>query len=39
VTSGPAPSPLEHYAVSADGSGNLTIDTGTVVGASTRLKV
>jgi cytochrome b6-f complex iron-sulfur subunit len=39
VTGGPAPSPLDHFAVSADGSGNLTIHTGTIVPASTRLKV
>jgi len=39
VTGGPAPSPLDHFAVTADGSGNLTIHTGTVVSASTRLKV
>jgi Rieske Fe-S protein len=39
VVSGPAPAALEHFAVSEDGSGNLTIHTGTVVGSATRLKV
>jgi len=39
VVSGPAPSPLDHFAVSADGSGNLTIHTGTVVDSGFRLKV
>jgi len=39
VLRGPAPSPLEHYAVSEDGSGNLTIHTATVVDPSTRLAV
>jgi cytochrome b6-f complex iron-sulfur subunit len=39
VLRGPAPSPLEHYAVAEDGSGNLTIDTATVVSPSTRLPV
>jgi len=39
VLSGPAPSPLEHYAVSEDGSGNLTIDTAAVVSPSKRLAV
>ena len=39
VTGGPAPAPLEHYAVTADASGNLTIHTGSVVDAGTRLSV
>jgi cytochrome b6-f complex iron-sulfur subunit len=39
VLSGPAPSPLEHYAVAEDPSGNLTIDTAAVVSPSTRLPV
>jgi cytochrome b6-f complex iron-sulfur subunit len=39
VIAGPAPAPLDHYAVTADGSGNLTIHTGTVVDSATRLQV
>lgn len=39
VVSGPAPSPLDHFAVTADGSGNLTIHGGQVVDASQRLAV
>jgi len=39
VLRGPASAALDHFAVSADPSGNLTIETGTVVDASTRLKV
>lgn len=39
VTGGPAPSALQHFAVSEDASGNLTIHGGTDVDASTRLKV
>jgi Rieske Fe-S protein len=39
VSSGPAPAALEHYVVSVDGSGNLTIHTGEVVDSAARLKV
>ncbi|HEX8791119.1 MAG TPA: Rieske (2Fe-2S) protein [Polyangiaceae bacterium] len=39
VVSGPAPSPLEHFAVSADQAGNLTIHGGQVVDAGQRLAV
>lgn len=39
VQNGPASSPLQHFAVSADGVGNLTIHGGTDVSSSTRLKV
>lgn len=37
VIVGPAESPLQHYEVTADGSGNLTIDGNVPVPASTRL--
>lgn len=39
VIIGPAQSPLQHYQVSVDGSGNLTIDGNVPVPASTRLAV
>jgi Rieske Fe-S protein len=39
VLGGPAPAALEHYAVSVDGSGSLTIHTGAVVDAAARLRV
>ena len=39
VVSGPAPAPLDHFAVTVDGSGNLTIHGGQVVDAGTRLAV
>jgi cytochrome b6-f complex iron-sulfur subunit len=39
VTGGPAPRALEHYAVSADDAGNLTIHVASVVDAATRLPV
>lgn len=39
VTTGPASSPLQHFAVSVDASGNLTIHGSTDVDAATRLKV
>lgn len=39
VVSGPAPSPLDHFAVTADASGNLTIHGGQVVDAAQRLPV
>jgi Rieske Fe-S protein len=39
VVSGPARLPLDHFEVSADGSGNLTIHGGQVVDASQRLAV
>ena len=39
VLRGPASSPLAHFAVSADASGNLTVHTGTDVDPSTRLVV
>jgi len=39
VIVGPAQSPLQHYAVTADASGNLTIDGNTPVSAATRLAV
>jgi cytochrome b6-f complex iron-sulfur subunit len=39
VIVGPAQSPLQHYKVSADASGNLTIDGNTPVSAATRLAV
>ncbi len=32
----PAPSPLDHYKLIIDGAGNLSVDTGTVVPATTR---
>jgi cytochrome b6-f complex iron-sulfur subunit len=37
VVRGPAPSPLAHFAVSADAMGNLTVHTGTEVDPSSRL--
>ncbi len=39
VVNGPASEPLQHFAVSADSSGNLTIHGGQDVDAGTRLKV
>ena len=39
VTLGPAQSPLQHFQVTADASGNLTIDGNVPVSASTRLAV
>lgn len=39
VVSGPAPSPLEHFAVSVDQAGELTIHGGQVVDAGQRLAV
>ncbi len=39
VLNGPASTSLQHFAVSADSAGNLTIHGGTDVGSSTRLKV
>lgn len=39
VQSGPAHASLQHFAVSADSAGNLTIHGGTSVSSSTRLKV
>ena len=39
VIVGPAQSPLQHYSVTADASGNLTIDGNTPVPASTRLAI
>jgi Rieske Fe-S protein len=39
VVSGPAPSALDHFAVSVEGSGNLTIHGGQVVDAGQRLAV
>jgi cytochrome b6-f complex iron-sulfur subunit len=39
VVSGPAPSPLDHFAVTVDSSGNLTIHGGQVVDAGQRLAV
>jgi Rieske Fe-S protein len=39
VTGGPAPSPLAHFQVSADAQGNLTVHTGAIVDAGTRLQV
>jgi Rieske Fe-S protein len=39
VQSGPAPTGLEHYEVSVDVSGNLTIHTGRVVDSGARLKI
>lgn len=39
VVGGPAPSPLAHFAVSADAAGNLTIHTDIEVGPTTRLMV
>ena len=37
VVRGPAPSPLAHFAVSADAAGNLTVNTDAEVDPSTRL--
>ncbi len=39
VVRGPAGSPLQHFAVTADSAGNLTIHGGQEVGADVRLKV
>ena len=39
VLSGPASSPLQHYQVTADAQGNLTIDGNVPVPATTRLAV
>jgi cytochrome b6-f complex iron-sulfur subunit len=39
VQSGPAVQPLDHFAVTVDGSGNLTIHGGEIVTASQRLAV
>ena len=39
VINGPATEPLQHFAVTADAAGALTIHTGAAVDASTRLKV
>jgi Rieske Fe-S protein len=39
VRGGPAPAPLDHFAVTVDGSGNLTIHGGEVVAQSQRLTV
>jgi cytochrome b6-f complex iron-sulfur subunit len=39
VTKGPANSPLEHFAVSVDTSGNITVHGGSVVDASVRTAV
>jgi cytochrome b6-f complex iron-sulfur subunit len=39
VVGGPAPSPLAHFAVSADAAGDLTAHTGVEVGPTTRLMV
>jgi cytochrome b6-f complex iron-sulfur subunit len=39
VVRGPASSPLEHYQVTADAQGNLTVHGDAVVAAGTRLKV
>src|SRR5262245_22829940 len=39
VTNGPATDPLQHFAVSADAAGNLTIHGGQSVDSGTRLKV
>jgi nitrite reductase/ring-hydroxylating ferredoxin subunit len=39
VTSGPAKSPLDHYAVTIDGSGNITVDSAKTVSADTRAPV
>lgn len=38
-TGGPAPKPLPHYLVTIDATGQITIDTGMVVDASTRVKL
>jgi Rieske Fe-S protein len=39
VVTGPATAPLAHFAVSADGAGELTVHTGSEVDPSTRLAV
>ncbi len=39
VVHGPAASPLDHLAVTADSAGNLTVNGGVVVSSSTRLSV
>jgi Rieske Fe-S protein len=39
VVSGPATQPLDHFAVSIDSAGNLTVHGGRVVGAGERLSV
>jgi len=39
VVAGPAPQPLDHFAVTVDASGELTVHGGQVVGAGDRLKV
>jgi Rieske Fe-S protein len=39
VTGGPAPAPLDHFAVSADAAGAMTVHTGTIVDSGTRLVV
>jgi Rieske Fe-S protein len=39
VLSGPAPAALDHFAVTVDGSGNLTVHGGEVVAQSQRLMV
>jgi Rieske Fe-S protein len=39
VLSGPAPAPLDHFAVTADASGNLTVHGAEVVAQSQRLLV
>ncbi|MDP9036447.1 MAG: Rieske 2Fe-2S domain-containing protein [Myxococcota bacterium] len=39
VTTGPATAALQHYSVTKDSSGNLTIHTDTTVASSTRLQV
>ncbi|MDP9000923.1 MAG: Rieske 2Fe-2S domain-containing protein [Myxococcota bacterium] len=39
VTAGPATTSLQHFSVTKDGTGNLTIHTGTAVDSATRLQV
>jgi Rieske Fe-S protein len=39
VLSGPAPSPLQHFAVSVDGQGNITVHGGSKVSANVRVSV
>jgi Rieske Fe-S protein len=39
VVAGPAPQPLEHFAVTVDASGDLTVHGGQTVGSDNRLKV
>jgi cytochrome b6-f complex iron-sulfur subunit len=39
VTGGPAPTPLAHFAVEIDASGNVTVHGGTQVDAATRVPV